>query len=121
MAIIKFNDDYKETTTEINGSTFEVIELDHHILKARRNELKLTQEWTRSFGKQFYIHEQSLAALESQSEADWMLRLEGQLFETGKRPNVTPFEELRQYIKQELQASISSSVNATAERQSILP
>ena len=44
MAIIKFNDDYKETTTEINGSTFEVIELDHHILKARRNELKLTQQ-----------------------------------------------------------------------------
>ena len=57
------------------------------------------------------IHEQSLAALESQSEADWMLRLEGQLFETGKRPNVTPFEELRQYIKQELQGITPQEVN----------
>lgn len=44
MALIKFNDDYQETTTEINGSIFEVIELDHHILKARRTELKMTQQ-----------------------------------------------------------------------------
>ena len=85
-------------------------------LTASRNHIRaIPQEWTRSFGKQFYIHEQSLAALESQSEADWMLRLEGQLVETGKRPNVTPFEELRQYIKQELQGITPQEVNDERE------
>lgn len=64
----------------------------------------IPQEWTTSFGKQFYLHEESLAALESQSEADWMLRLEGQLFETGRRPNVTGFDELKRYIRTELQS-----------------
>ena len=62
----------------------------------------IPEEWTTTFGKQFYLHEQSLSALENQSEADWMLRLEGQLFETGKKPNVTGFDELRKYIRQEL-------------------
>ena len=44
-----------------------------------------------------------------------MLRLEGQLYETGKRPNVTPFEELRQYIKQELQGITPQEVNDERE------
>ena len=30
--------------------------------------------------------------------------MEGQLFETGKRINVTPFAELKEYIRQELSA-----------------
>ncbi len=62
----------------------------------------IPEEWTVSFGKQYYIHEQSWEALARQSEADWKLRLEGQLFETGKKVNVTSFEELRNYIQQEL-------------------
>lgn len=62
----------------------------------------IPKEWTRSFGKQFYLHELSLAALENLSESDWMLRIEGQLYETGKRPKVTGFEELKQYIRTEL-------------------
>jgi len=62
----------------------------------------IPKEWTTSFGKQFYIHEQDAAALERQSEGDWKLRLEGRLFEAGKKLNVTGFEELRAFIKQEL-------------------
>ena len=62
----------------------------------------IPKEWTESFGKQFYIHEQPLSVLESQSERDWKLRLDGQLFETGKKLKVTAFEELRQYIQKEL-------------------
>lgn len=62
----------------------------------------IPESWTSSFGKQFYAHEKSIVELERQSEADWMLRLEGQLFETGNRLNVTGFEELRSYITQEL-------------------
>ena len=33
---------------------------------------------------------------------DWKLRLEGRLFETGRKINVTGFDELRSYIKAEL-------------------
>lgn len=62
----------------------------------------IPQEWTDSFGKPFYLHEQTLAALDSQSEADWQIRMEGQLYETGKKINVTSFEELRTYIKKEI-------------------
>ncbi len=62
----------------------------------------IPQEWTDSFGKPFYLHEQTFAALDSQSEADWQIRMEGQLYETGKKINVTSFEELRTYIKKEI-------------------
>lgn len=62
----------------------------------------IPEEWTNTFGTDFYEHELSLAALESQSEQDWKLRLEGRLFETGRKINVTGFDELRSYIKAEL-------------------
>ena len=57
----------------------------------------IPEEWTTSFGKEFYLHELSLAALDGQSEQDWKLRLEGRLFETGKKMNITSFEVLRLY------------------------
>jgi len=62
------------------------------------------KEWTASFGKQFCLYEQDLAALERQSEEDWKLRLEGRLFESGKKRNVTGFEELKAFIQRELGA-----------------
>jgi len=62
----------------------------------------IPEEWTQSFGKEFYLHELSLSALEAQSELDWKLRLKGRLFESGKKLNVTSFEELRDYIRAEL-------------------
>ena len=60
------------------------------------------EEWAMSFGKPYYFHERSVEELENQSELDWQLRIQGQLFETGKKINVTPFEELSRYIRQEL-------------------
>ncbi|KXL52947.1 hypothetical protein CLNEO_14890 [Anaerotignum neopropionicum] len=62
----------------------------------------IPEEWTFSFGKQYYLHEQSLAVIENQNEHDWKLLLEGQLFKTGKKIAVTGFEALKQYIKHEL-------------------
>ncbi len=70
----------------------------------------IPEEWTITFGKQFYFHEQSLAALESQSEEDWKLRLQGELFETGKKINVTSFDVIKSYIKQELSIAIPQEV-----------
>lgn len=66
----------------------------------------IPQEWISGFGKPYYLNELSIAALESLSEEDWKLRIEGQLFETGKRLNVTSYEELRTYIQQELRGAI---------------
>lgn len=66
------------------------------------------ESWTHSFGKQFYVHELSYSALADQTEQDWKLRIEGQLYETGKNLHVTSFEELREYIREEL-ASLEMS------------
>jgi len=62
----------------------------------------IPKEWAETFGKPFYAHEMSLSALAEQDEQDWKLRMQGQLFETGKKLDVTPFRELRSYIRQEL-------------------
>lgn len=62
----------------------------------------IPEKWTTSFGKPFYAHEQTLSSLAAQDEEDWKLRIEGQLFETGKKINVTSFDVLRSYIRQEL-------------------
>lgn len=62
----------------------------------------IPEAWTSTFGKQYYLHEQTLAELEAQSEDEWKLRIEGQLYETGKKLNVTGYEDLRIYIKNEL-------------------
>lgn len=60
------------------------------------------EKWTRSFGKAYYLHERSFSELASQSESEWKLRIEGQLFEKGCRLNVTDFAELKEYIEKEL-------------------
>jgi len=60
------------------------------------------EEWTHTFGTEYYFHEQTLESLKNQSEREWKLRLKGQLYETGNKINVTSFEELKSYINQEL-------------------
>lgn len=62
----------------------------------------IPESWTNSFGKEFYIHEHAISDIERQSEEDWMLRLEGQIFASRERCNVTSFEEIKAFIQQEL-------------------
>lgn len=71
----------------------------------------IPEAWTSTFGKQYYLHEQTLAELEAQSEDEWKLRIEGQLYETGKKLSVTGYEELRVYIKNELSGAPLQEVN----------
>ena len=52
------------------------------------------REWMSSFGNQYYLHQHIFPPVESQSENDWKIRLEGQLFETGEKIHVTGFDEL---------------------------
>lgn len=70
--------------------------------KKNKSVLAIPELWLSTFGKQFYVHEQTLVALENQNEEDWKLRLEGRLFETGNKLNVTSFEILQEFIKKEL-------------------
>lgn len=60
------------------------------------------EEWIGSFGKQYYLHQQSFPPVYDQSEEDWKIRMEGQLYETGQKLRVTGFDVLRDYICQEL-------------------
>ena len=62
----------------------------------------IPEQWVGTFGKEFYLHECSLSALEHMTRSNWSLNLQGQLFETGKKLHVTDFDELRQYIMKDL-------------------
>ncbi|MCB5940305.1 recombinase family protein [bacterium 210820-DFI.6.52] len=59
------------------------------------------EEWIGSFGKQYYIHQHSFPPVYEQSEEDWKIRMEGQLYEIGQKLHVTGFDVLRDYIRQE--------------------
>ena len=74
----------------------------------------MPESWTHRFGKQFYVHELSYSALADQTEQDWKLRIEGQLYETGKHLQVTSFEELREYIREELASLVMSEMTYEA-------
>ena len=54
-----------------------------------------------AFGKDFYL-EKSLSELRAQTREQWQLRIEGQLFNSGVRLNVTGYDELKRFIQQEL-------------------
>ena len=60
------------------------------------------QEWMSSFGNQYYLHQHIFPPVESQSENDWKIRLEGQLYDAGEKINITGFDELKRFITQEL-------------------
>ena len=66
-----------------------------------------------SFGKDFYL-ERSIAELGMQTKEQWQLYIEGKLFNTGERLNVTDYEELRSFIQQELGTMIPKEVVANA-------
>lgn len=64
------------------------------------------EEWTSSFGNQYYLHKHIFPPVELQSETDWKIRIVGQLFETGEKINVTGFDELRNFISNELDRGV---------------
>lgn len=62
----------------------------------------IPREWTNSFGNQYYLHRHIFPPMESQEKSDWKIRMEGRLFETGAKIDVTDFDELKRFISQEL-------------------
>ena len=69
------------------------------------------EKWAVSFGNDYYVHQKSLSPVNCQSEEDWKLRIEGRLVDSGMKINVTGFDELKQYIEQELNAGYRQEVS----------
>lgn len=54
------------------------------------------------FGSNFYSHRLASSSMEPQSEEAWKLWVEGQLFETGEKLQVTKFDEMQRFIIDQL-------------------
>ena len=54
-----------------------------------------------SFGNEYYV-ERSLNELRHMSSQEWKTRIEGQICSTGPKLNITSYETLRAFIKEEL-------------------
>lgn len=61
----------------------------------------IPEHLTHSFGRE-YLYKLSLSDLHHLTKSEWQLRIEGQLCTGSTVLRVTPFEELRSYIEQEL-------------------
>lgn len=61
----------------------------------------MPKQFANTFGNAFYA-EQTYAQLAKQTRQEWKTRIEGQLFSTGMRLNVTDYETLRSFIASEL-------------------
>lgn len=72
------------------------------LMVERKRVRAVPKAWMDSFGKPASADDRGLDAPEQQNEAGWQLRLEGRLFETGKKLEVTNFGELRAFIRQAL-------------------
>lgn len=61
----------------------------------------LPAEYSNAFGKDFYT-EQSLTDLSQMTKEEWQIRLEGQLCSTGRQFHITPYDEIKAFIQEEL-------------------
>ena len=56
---------------------------------------------SQSFGKDFY-REQTAAELVRQTKENWQIRLEGRLYNSGRKLSITPYEDLKAFIQEQL-------------------
>ena len=85
-----------------NDETEETERYFRPLTKSGKRIKAVPQEWTKSFGREYYFDQHDAKSLSEQSKDEWKLRLQGQLFKTGKELKVTSFEEIKSYITQEL-------------------
>ncbi len=76
-----------------DGDAFQPLTRRGHMVRA------IPAQWTASFGKPFYEHDQTIKDLARQTETDWKIRIQGTLYTGENRLNVTGFDELREYIQ----------------------
>ena len=61
----------------------------------------IPEQRAHSFGKSFY-EEKSITELIRQTPEEWKISMEGKLFNTGIHLNITPYEEIKAFIQEEL-------------------
>lgn len=61
----------------------------------------MPKQFATTFGNAFYV-EQTFSQLAKQTRQEWKSRIEGQLFSTGMKLDVTDYETLRSFISSEL-------------------
>ena len=61
----------------------------------------LPAEYAGAFGRDFYT-EQSLTDLSRMTQEEWKIRMEGQLCSGGRKFHITPYNEIRAFIQEEL-------------------
>ena len=61
----------------------------------------VTEDMAHAFGKNYY-EEKSMADLIRQTAEEWKISIEGRLCSTGIQLNITPYEELKAFIQEEL-------------------
>lgn len=93
---------FKTYVLPTQGTTDEGKPVVQPLMPSGKRIRAIPEAWTNTFGKEFYIHEKSLAELERQSEENWMLRLEGQIVASKERCKITSFAEIKAFIQQEL-------------------
>ena len=69
----------------------------------------LPEHLINSFGKEFYIGN-AISAIDSQTKETWQIRMEGQLYDNGNQLQVTDYEVLRSYIREQLTQNIPQEV-----------
>ena len=77
------------------------------LLSTGKHVKLVPQEWADNFGFQYYERQHVYCHPSLQSEADWKIRMEGELFETGKVLNITPYEELQEFVTKELKKNFN--------------
>ena len=93
---------FKNYVLPTQGTTVDGKPVVQPLMPSGKRIRAIPESWTNTFGKEFYIHEKTLAELERQSEEDWMLRLEGQIVASEERRNITSFAEIKAFIQEEL-------------------
>ena len=77
------------------------------LLSTGKHVKLVPQEWADNFGFQYYERQHVYCHPSMQSESDWKIRMEGELFETGKVLNITPYEELQEFVTKELEKNFN--------------
>lgn len=93
---------FKSYVLPTQGITEEGKPIVQPLMPSGKRIRAIPEAWANTFGKEFYVHERSLAELERQSEEDWMLRLEGQIVASNEKCNITSFAEIKAFIQEEL-------------------
>lgn len=93
---------FKTYVLPTQGTTDEGKPVVQPLMPSGKRIRAIPEAWADTFGKEFYVHERSLAELERQSEEDWMLRLDGQIVASNEKCNITSFAEIKAFIQEEL-------------------